>query len=85
MLKNFDIRFDPEISSSDISKRIFLATSGYQAYVMQLLYQSCLNAMNNKRLVVSMSDFHEAYASKSILYKPMTQKNIFQINPSQIT
>lgn len=83
--RNFNITFNPEISSSDISKRIFLATSGYQAYVMQLLYQSCLNAMNNKRLVVSMSDFHEAYASKSILYKPMTQKNIFQLNHSQIT
>ncbi len=85
MLKNFNISFEPEISSNDLSRRIFLATSGYQAYVMQLIHQSCLNTMNNNRLVVSMSDFHAAYASKNILYKPMTQKNIFQINPSQIT
>ncbi|WP_290015128.1 TniB family NTP-binding protein [Acinetobacter pittii] len=40
MSKNFNISFDPEISSNDLLKRIFLATSGYQAYVMQLIYQS---------------------------------------------
>lgn len=57
----------------------------YQAYIMQLINQSCLNTMNNNRLVVSMSDFHEAYASKNILYKPTTLKNIFQLTPNQVT
>lgn len=83
--KNFDLTFDPEICSRDLSKRIFLATSGYQAYVMQLIHQSCLNAMNNNRIVVSMNDFHTAYALKSILYKPQTKKDIFLLTPSQIT
>ena len=83
--KNFNLTFDPEIYSRDLSKRIFLATSGYQAYVMQLIYQSCLSAMSNNRVVVSMGDFHTAYALKSILYKPQTKKDIFLLNSSQIT
>ncbi|WP_267530442.1 TniB family NTP-binding protein [Acinetobacter oleivorans] len=85
MSKNFNISFDPEISSNDLLKRIFLATSGYQAYVMQLIYQSCLNTLQNSRSVVILSDFHEAYALKSILYKPMTKKDIFKIHSTQIT
>lgn len=85
MSKNFNISFDPDITSNDLLKRIFLATSGYQAYVMQLIYQSCLCALNHNRFVVSLIDFHEAYALKSILYKPMTQKDIFKINSTQIT
>ena len=83
--KNFDLSFDPEIFSKDLSKRIFLATSGFQAYVMQLIHQSCLNALSDNRTVVSMNDFHTAYALKSLLYKPMTNKDIFLLNPSQIT
>lgn len=85
MSKNFNISFDPDITSNDLLKRIFLATTGYQAYVMQLIYQSCLCALKNNRSIVALSDFHEAYALKSILYKPMTQKEIFKINSTQIT
>lgn len=85
IFENINIKFDPEITSQDLLKRIFLATSGYEAYVMELLYQSCLNALENDRLVVYMSDFHEAYALKNIKYKPMTQKNIFQLSLSQVT
>lgn len=83
--KNFNLSFDPEIFSKDLSKRIFLATSGFQAYVMQLIHQSCLNALSDNRTVVSMNDFHTAYALKSILYKLMTNKDLFLLNPSQIT
>ncbi|MHA3104302.1 TniB family NTP-binding protein [Acinetobacter sp. ANC 3791] len=82
--KNFNIEFDPKLISNDLIKRIFLATSGYQAYVMQLIYHSCLNALENHRLVVLMSDFHAAYALKSILYKSMTKKEIFQISSTQV-
>lgn len=85
MSKNFNILFDPDITSNDLLKRIFLATTGYQAYVMQLIYQSCLCALHQKRFVVGLNDFHEAYALKSILYKPMTQKDIFKIHSNQIT
>jgi len=81
---NLNIKFDPDITSNDIIKRIFLATSGYQAYIMILIYHSCLNALKNDRLIVLLSDFHEAYALKSILYKPITNKNIFKIPPNQI-
>ncbi|MEJ2898628.1 TniB family NTP-binding protein [Acinetobacter sp. NS-4] len=83
--ENINIKFDPEITTQDLLKRIFLATSGYEAYVMELLYQSCLNALKNDRFVVSMSDFNEAYTLKNIKYKPMTQKNIFQLSPNQVT
>lgn len=85
IFNNLNIKFDPDITSSDIIKRIFLATSGYQAYIMLLIYHSCLNALENDRLIVLLSDFHEAYASKSILYKPITNKNIFKLPPNQIT
>lgn len=85
LLKNFNIEFDPNLISNDLLKRIFLATSGYQAYVMQLIYHSCLNALENNRLVVQMSDFHVAYTCKSIIYKPMTKKEVFKIHPNNIS
>ena len=85
LLKNFNINFDPTLTSNDILKRIFLATSGYQAYVMQLIYHSCLNALESNRLVVQMSDFHAAYTFKSIIYKPMTKKEVFKIHPNSIS
>lgn len=82
---NFQIRFTPALSSRDLVARIFLATSGYQAYVMQLIHESCLIALNDERRVVSIQDFHTAYSSRSIQFKPLTKKNIFSISPAEIT
>lgn len=82
---NFQIRFTPDLSSRDLVARIFLATSGYQAYVMQLIHQSCLIALNDERKVVSIQDFHTAYSSRSIQFRPLTKKNIFSISPAEIT
>ena len=75
--KKLWLTFEPEIYSPNLAKCIFLATSGYQAYVMQLIYHSCLNAMNSNRSTVAITDFYEAYANKGLIYKPMTSKDIF--------
>lgn len=82
---NFQIRFEPAISSKDLTARIYLATSGYQAYIMQLIHESCLIALNDDRTIVSMQDFHIAYSSRSIQFKPLTKKSIFSISPAEIT
>ncbi|MGQ1623990.1 TniB family NTP-binding protein [Acinetobacter baumannii] len=83
--QQFNLNFSSHLFSDDFSKRIYLATSGYQAYIVELIYHSCLTALSDNRLTVSINDFDHAYSKKGILYKPMTKKNIFCLTPFEIT
>jgi len=81
----FKLTISPSLFSVELSKRIFLATSGYQAYVTELVYHSCLNALSENRITINLLDFDHAYSKKGILYKPLTKKNIFHLTNTEIS
>ncbi|MGR2824655.1 AAA family ATPase [Acinetobacter sp. 1124_18A] len=81
----FKLTISPSLFSVELSKRIFLATSGYQAYVTELVYHSCLNALSENRITINLLDFDHAYSKKGILYKPLTKKNIFYLTNTEIS
>lgn len=83
--QQFNLNFSYPLFSDDLSKRIYLATSGFQAYIIELIYHSCLTALNDNRSTISINDFDHAYSKKGILYKPMTKKSIFSLTPIEIT
>lgn len=81
----FKLTISPSLFSDELSKRIFLATSGYQAYVTELVYHSCLNALSENRITINLLDFDHAYSKKGILYKPLTKKNIFHLTNTEMS
>jgi hypothetical protein len=82
--KKLATRFDPSLISHSMLKRIYLATGGIQAYVIQLIQESCIKALSSQRKVVTIDDFHYAFSLNSTIYLPLTKKAVFLISQAEL-
>lgn len=77
--KKLAVNFDPPLTSQTMLRRIYLATAGIQAYIIQLIQESCIIALSSQRKTITISDFHSAFSLNSTIYMPLTKKPIFSI------
>lgn len=82
--KKLTVCFDPPLVSHSMLKRIYLATGGIQAYVIQLIQESCIIALSTQRKIITIQDFHSAYSLNSTIYLPLTKKAVFLISQEEL-
>lgn len=78
------ISFSPPLDTPLFCMQILLATKGYHSYVMSLVRESIINALNDGRNLVTSDDFSSAWQLGITLYISQQNKNPFTMSFSQL-
>lgn len=84
ILNKQNINFLPALDSQLIGMQIQLATKGFHSYVMSLIRESIVHALNDNRQIINPNDFSYAWKLGITSYISKQNKNPFEMNYSQI-
>lgn len=78
------ISFSPRLDSISLGMQIFLATKGYHSYVMSLIRESIVIALNNDRDIVTVNDFSLAWQLGITFFISKQKNNPFDMSSTQL-
>lgn len=80
-----NIRFDPPLNNALLSLQIYIATSGYHAYLM-LLIESCIyQVVNNEQDIITTDHFSVAWEEGVTAYVSRIKANPFKLDMATLS
>ncbi|WP_443612802.1 TniB family NTP-binding protein [Acinetobacter pseudolwoffii] len=79
-----NISFSPPLDNPLMGMQIYTATQGYHSYIISLIRESIVNALNEGRLIVNKSDFSTAWELGITDYISKPNSDPFKMSSSQL-
>lgn len=80
-----DIRFEPALSNKLLAMQIYIATSGNHAYLMLLIENCLLQAMNNNKKIITTEFFSKAWETGVTAFVCKISTNPFTLDLAEIS
>lgn len=83
--KNLNISFEPSLTSQLLALQIYIATSGYHAYLMLLIENCLFQVINNGEYIVTIDNFIMAWDQGITSYVTKIRGNPFKLDMASIS
>lgn len=80
-----NISFSPPLDTPLMGMQIYTATRGYHSYIINLIRESIVNALNEGRIIVNNNDFSKAWELGITDYFSKLNSDPFKMSLSQLT